>query len=264
MPGFQITVLCEHIVQRDSHGGDAAYMLWPFKLLVGRVQQSGWCGKVHPNTTKKWDSFKSVEQCNDTATGKIGCLFDVRADPGEHNDLAMLPTHQAIAEDIYRRMQAAEQHWFNPDRGEPDSRACAQAKANGGFWGPFLAKLPPAPAPPRNGYVETSGIKYCSGGGDLTIGNAFGAGCMPESGRPPLCKNPLLPVSWSDAQGVLQCESICTNRSRCVGFTYYQGDEATQGLRRCCFRTGNVGVKPRCSGPSCTARCYEKVSTTSG
>jgi hypothetical protein len=27
----------------DPHGGDAAYMLWPFKLIVGRVQQSGWC-----------------------------------------------------------------------------------------------------------------------------------------------------------------------------------------------------------------------------
>ena len=54
-------------------------MLWPFKLLVGRVQQSGWCGEVHPNLTKTWDSFKSVEQCNNTATGKIGCLFDVRA-----------------------------------------------------------------------------------------------------------------------------------------------------------------------------------------
>lgn len=65
-------------LSRDTHGGDAAYMLWPFKLLVGRVQQSGWCGEVHPNKTKTWDSFKSVEQCNDTATGKIGCLFDVR------------------------------------------------------------------------------------------------------------------------------------------------------------------------------------------
>jgi hypothetical protein len=45
-------------------------------------------------------------------------------DPGEHTDLAMLPSHRVIAEDILRRMQEAEAHWFDPDRGEPDDRAC--------------------------------------------------------------------------------------------------------------------------------------------
>ena len=24
--------------------GDAAYMLWPYKLIVGHIQQAGWCG----------------------------------------------------------------------------------------------------------------------------------------------------------------------------------------------------------------------------
>jgi hypothetical protein len=60
-----------------EHGGDAAYMLWPYKLLVGKVEQSGWCGPVHPNITQPWDSFKSTIQCNNTATGKLGCLFNV-------------------------------------------------------------------------------------------------------------------------------------------------------------------------------------------
>ena len=59
----------------DPHGGDAAYMLWPHKLIVGAIQQSGWCGEVHPNNSLPWDSFASVEQCN-TST-KIGCLFNV-------------------------------------------------------------------------------------------------------------------------------------------------------------------------------------------
>ena len=27
---------------------------------------------------------------------------------------------------------------FSPDRGEPDTNACAQIKKNGGFWGPGL------------------------------------------------------------------------------------------------------------------------------
>jgi hypothetical protein len=50
-------------------------MVWPHKLIVGKIQQSGWCGEVHPNNTLPWDSFASVEQCNTSA--KIGCLFNV-------------------------------------------------------------------------------------------------------------------------------------------------------------------------------------------
>ena len=50
-------------------------MVWPHKLIVGKIHQSGWCGEVHPNNTLPWDSFASVEQCN-TST-KIGCLFNV-------------------------------------------------------------------------------------------------------------------------------------------------------------------------------------------
>ena len=121
----------------NTHGGDAAYMLWPYKLLVGKVRQSGWCGQVHPNNTLRWDSFKSIEQCNDTATGKIGCLFNVVDDPGEHVDLALTPKGRQIAQDIRRRMDIAQLEWFNPDRGQPDSRACSVGRHTG-FWGPFL------------------------------------------------------------------------------------------------------------------------------
>ena len=85
---------------------------------------------------------------------------------------------------------------------------------------------------------------------------------MPVTGpRAERCENPLLPAAWSDAEGVRRCEAVCSapNASSCVGFTYYQGAEATGGLRRCCFRTGSVANKPRCSGGgACTARCYEK------
>jgi len=260
-------------LSRDAHGGDAAYMLWPYKLLVGHVQQSGWCGEVHPNLTKTWDSFKSIEQCNDSSTGKIGCLFNVLDDPSERDDLAMTVTHRPIAEDILRRMQEAETHWFNPDRGLPLDQACVQARRNSGWWGPFLGPgypppppQPPPPSPPVNGYKETTGIEYCGGGGDLIVGDVFGAGCMPDTGpHMARCKNPLLPAAWGDAEGVRRCEAVCSaaNASACVGFTYYQGASATHGLRRCCFRTGSVANKPRCvEGEPCTARCYEKSSQT--
>lgn len=46
------------------HGGDAAYIAeGRYKLLVGNVRQAGWCGKVHPNLSKQWDSFADVEEC---------------------------------------------------------------------------------------------------------------------------------------------------------------------------------------------------------
>lgn len=134
---WAMTPLGEDAHRASTHGGDAAYMLWPYKLLVGRVEQSGWCGQVHPNKSKPWDSFKSVIQCNNTASGgrKLGCLFNVVEDPGEHMDLAL--TMPQKAREILDKMLEAEKLWFNPDRGPPDNRACEAAEKTG-FWGPFV------------------------------------------------------------------------------------------------------------------------------
>ena len=110
-------------------------MAYPYKLLVGRVRQAGWCGNVHPNNTLPWDSFATVEQCNDTATGKVGCLFDVVQDPGGHDDLALAMPEKA--RELLAKMEAAQQTWFDPFRGTPDAAACEVA-ARTGFWGPFV------------------------------------------------------------------------------------------------------------------------------
>ena len=56
-------------------------------------------------------------------------------DPEERIDLAL--TQPALAEDIYQRMLRAQDTWFNPDRGQPDPRACEVAEKTG-FWGPFV------------------------------------------------------------------------------------------------------------------------------
>jgi len=120
---------------RAPNGGDAAYMAeGRYKLLVGKVRQAGWCGQIHPNNTK-WDSFSTVEDCSAQENGKIGCLFDILADPSERHDLALEMPQKAA--EIYRKMQAAQHEWFDPDRGEPDQRACEVAKRTG-FWQPFL------------------------------------------------------------------------------------------------------------------------------
>ena len=54
--------------KRSAYGGDAAYMLYPYKLLVGKVRQAGWCGPTHPNVSQPWDSFNDIIECNNTAS----------------------------------------------------------------------------------------------------------------------------------------------------------------------------------------------------
>ena len=49
------------------------------------------------------------------------------------------------------------------------------------------AAAPPAPPSPEQHYIETTGIKYCNGAGELDAGNAFGAGCW--DGGAPGCKS---------------------------------------------------------------------------
>ena len=123
-------------LQRSSHGGDAAYMSeGRYKLIVGVIQQAGWCGQVHPNVTVQWDSYKTIENCTVPEIGKLGCLFDVLEDPTEHNDLALKMPDKAL--EILQKMEIAERTWFNPDRGAPSERACEIA-AETGYWQPFM------------------------------------------------------------------------------------------------------------------------------
>ena len=112
---------------RATHGGDACYFSKPYKLLVGSVRQNGWPGQVHPNVSVAWDSFADVLDC------AAGCLFDVVADPEERRDLAAAMP-DTVAELRAKLERAA---FYDPDRGDPDPRACAVAAATG-YWGPFL------------------------------------------------------------------------------------------------------------------------------
>ena len=90
---WPITPVGEQVGPRALHGGDAAYMAGGYKLLVGMVRQAGWPGKLHPNVSVDWDSYATTEQCTRPEIGKIGCLFDVIADPEERIDLALsMPT----------------------------------------------------------------------------------------------------------------------------------------------------------------------------
>ncbi|KAH8046169.1 sulfuric ester hydrolase [Aureococcus anophagefferens] len=126
---WSTTLLYGHAAGENAtrDGGDACYFSKPYKLLVGSVRQNGWPGQIHPNTSVAWDSFADVLDC------AAGCLFDVVADPEERRDLAAAMP-DTVAELRARLERAA---FYDPDRGDPDPRACAVAAATG-YWGPFL------------------------------------------------------------------------------------------------------------------------------
>ena len=71
---FPMTPFGEDVGTRARHGGDAAYMSeGRYKLFVGNVSQAGWCGEVHPNVSRPWDSFATVLNCG-VSSGKVRIL----------------------------------------------------------------------------------------------------------------------------------------------------------------------------------------------
>ena len=115
----------------------AAGGLW--KLLIGEVEQNVWTGPLYPNKSSSW--VDNPERCGIPmvpVVGKGGCLFDLLADPNEHNDVAA--DHPNIVKELYTRILAYQAGVFSPDRGRDDGSACKAATGTwGGFWGPFTA-----------------------------------------------------------------------------------------------------------------------------
>ena len=74
----------------------------------------------------------------DPVVGKGGCLFDLLADPTEHNDVAA--AHPDIVAALYKRIEHHQSTVFSPNRGTDDGSACRAATHTwGGFYGPFTA-----------------------------------------------------------------------------------------------------------------------------
>jgi arylsulfatase I/J len=101
----------------------------PYKLITGKVKGACWSGPHVPNASAT--GCTTVVDCQD------GCLFDVFADPEERLDLASDPVHSDTLKKMQSQLTKANLDVFDPARGELDPRACAQAFANGGYWGPF-------------------------------------------------------------------------------------------------------------------------------
>ena len=117
------------------------------------------------------------------------------------------------------------------------------------------SSAPPAPTPIS--WIETRGIKWCSGG-DLNIGyDPFGNGF---DGRAAAGDThcPILPDGVGHDILIGMCEEVCAAANltaQCAGFTFYPSTAANVKHAECCFRT-DTSKKPK--DRSSLAECYEK------
>mmetsp|Transcript_10214 Transcript_10214/g.26156 ORF Transcript_10214/g.26156 Transcript_10214/m.26156 type:complete len:421 (-) Transcript_10214:5-1267(-) len=120
-----------------GHGGNSnvsALLIGErWKFLIGQQVLSYWQSPDFPNASsvpygQLWDPSLR-ELC-------LPCLFDVIADPGEHNNVAK--ENPDIVKEAFAALATARQTLF--DRGSlKDTDACqAQVQKNGGFYGPWV------------------------------------------------------------------------------------------------------------------------------
>merc|ERR1712048_526397 len=116
-----------------------AIIQWPHKLVLGSQKGMGvWTGKKSPNSTLVKDS--------DSGCGNLGCLFDIEADPTEHNDLqqhhkAPLDLTAKLSKTLSLSKKSFYQSTVDPVKGTTGYEKCqslkAWARAHHNFAGPI-------------------------------------------------------------------------------------------------------------------------------
>ena len=123
--------------QTQTQGGavEPEHGLW--KLLIGKMPMNGWQGPQFPNSsTATW-----IAETQELDCGDVGCLFRLDTDPTEHHDLREAATqgNWAVLTQLKNLILEHNRTVFSPNRGlSAQEAACAQAKENQGFWGPWL------------------------------------------------------------------------------------------------------------------------------
>eukprot|EP00051_Salpingoeca_urceolata_P028419 m.486761 g.486761 ORF g.486761 m.486761 type:complete len:573 (-) comp24586_c0_seq1:69-1787(-) len=118
----------------NGAGGVAGIVTPQYKLLRGNIAYSVWQGPRFPNET----SVNNVLVQHHCSVGnKKACLFDVVADPTEHDDIA--DQHPELVSTLLAAVEHHAAGVFNPNRGTDDGTACRVALDRyGGTFGPFL------------------------------------------------------------------------------------------------------------------------------
>ncbi len=119
--------------------GGEGLIVGDFKILTGYQHYGPFddptnrtCGTLVDG--RAWNATHPGVPCD---CGANGCLFNVRDDPNEENDLAAAMPEK-LAE-LHARLSALREGVYAPDRGDEDPAACDQIATNRGFWGPWLA-----------------------------------------------------------------------------------------------------------------------------
>lgn len=127
--------------RHEIHHSSQALTSGRLKIVTGRQMMSGWTGATYPNASGHQPAppplvvpFGGIGAWPHDC--KAGCLYDVFADPNEHDDLAA--ARPATAAKLAARLAELNKANYNPDRGRGDPAACAAAERNGGFYGPFV------------------------------------------------------------------------------------------------------------------------------
>ena len=99
-----------------------------YKILTEDIGEAGWTGPHYPNSSHSVDA---VAKCGD------GCLYNIKLDPLEHNNLATeMPD---VLNMMQKKLAQYQSTRFNPDRGSEWPGACETAiNKYGGYWGPFV------------------------------------------------------------------------------------------------------------------------------
>eukprot|EP00756_Hemistasia_phaeocysticola_P054128 Hpha_TRINITY_DN30070_c0_g1::TRINITY_DN30070_c0_g1_i1::g.21442::m.21442/K12375/ARSI_J; arylsulfatase I/J len=101
-----------------------------YKLLWGSFDEAIWTGPQFPNKTSNPSAWTTTANCS------AGCLYNLIADPTEHNDIAA--DNPALVAQLKQRILAINLTAFSPNRGSISPSACSVATGQyRGFWGPF-------------------------------------------------------------------------------------------------------------------------------
>jgi len=141
-PHEYIPIVVNHEM-RSGKGSVSALLMGNYKLLVGVQQMSYWQGPDFPNASGygKLTDPSLRQEC------MPACLFDVFADPGEHNDLVnTMPAK--VAQMQSKLAELAKTAYGNPSDMSQKAACQQQVEANGNFYGPFISGAGPPPAPP--------------------------------------------------------------------------------------------------------------------
>ena len=108
------------LVRKCWHGGrDAAYLVdGRYKLRKDKTSWLVWASlSKHRHNVELLRDDKELQ----LLSREIRCLFVVLKDKGEHHDVSLEVPEKAP--EIYDKMRRADKKFYNPDRGDPDSRS---------------------------------------------------------------------------------------------------------------------------------------------